>query len=138
MTALAWTIPGEPVGKGRPRFVRATGRTYTPSATRAWEITAVAIMRQPSPLDGPLRVEVTAIKRRPKRLERKADPEGLLWRTTKPDADNVAKAVLDAATKANIWHDDAQVAELCVRSLYAAKGGAGRVEVRVATIDSAP
>lgn len=25
---------GEPVGKGRPRFSRKTGRVYTPSATK--------------------------------------------------------------------------------------------------------
>lgn len=34
---VVFTIPGEPCGKGRPRFVRQTGRTYTPEKTARYE-----------------------------------------------------------------------------------------------------
>ena len=33
MTVVTFTVPGPPVGKGRPRFVRSTGRAYTDSQT---------------------------------------------------------------------------------------------------------
>ena len=31
------TIPGKPTPKGRPRFSRKTGRTYTPAVTGSYE-----------------------------------------------------------------------------------------------------
>lgn len=36
----------------------------------------------------------------------------------RPDADNLAKAVMDAMTVIRFWHDDAQIADLRVRKLY--------------------
>ena len=30
-------LSGEPKGKGRPRFVKQSGRAFTPSATRSYE-----------------------------------------------------------------------------------------------------
>jgi len=46
----------------------------------------------------------------------------------KPDADNYAKAVMDAMTKAGIWHDDSQVAFLAVKKQW---GGIGRIDIEV-------
>ena len=40
MKVLDVVIPGQPVGKGRPKFVRATGRAYTPKGTAEWERSA--------------------------------------------------------------------------------------------------
>lgn len=40
--------------------------------------------------------------------------------STKPDADNLAKAVMDALTTLGVWNDDAQVVMLSVEKLYAA------------------
>lgn len=58
------TLDGIPVAKGRPRFVRATGRAYTPSKTRAFETdlgyTAKEVMAGRPLLDGPLMVLVVA------------------------------------------------------------------------------
>lgn len=34
---MVFVIDGQPVGKGRPRFVRATGHTYTPDKTKEYE-----------------------------------------------------------------------------------------------------
>jgi len=34
------------------------------------------------------------------------------------DADNLAKSVLDALTKAGVWQDDKQVDELLIRKCY--------------------
>lgn len=40
------------------------------------------------------------------------------FKTGKPDADNAAKAVMDALTDIGAWHDDAQVVRLTVRKEY--------------------
>lgn len=131
-------IAGEPVGKGRPR-VTVRG-TYTPKRTREWTNYAVRVLawgwKGAPPLDGPVKVVVRAVKARPQRLKRKADPEGLMWRPHKPDADNVLKILCDSATKAGIWHDDAQVVHAVAYSLYAEKDGSPRVEVEISTVEA--
>lgn len=40
------------------------------------------------------------------------------YHTGTPDADNLAKAIMDALTQLRVWKDDAQVAHLIVRKLY--------------------
>ena len=128
-------IPGDPVGKGRPRATVIAGhaRLYTPSTTAEWEKAAALLMRQEwawrSPLECAVRVEVLAIAARPKRLLRKKDPDGRLWRCAKPDADNVAKAALDALVQAGVLRDDVQVVELVARSLYASRAEGPSVEL---------
>lgn len=42
--------------------------------------------------------------------------------TAKPDADNLAKAVLDAMTRAGAWKDDSQVSSLRVMKYYGTAG----------------
>ena len=103
-------------GKGRVRFVRATGRTYTPDKTaEAMELIRMAYVRK---ADGrmaekgvPVRVSITTArgmpKSRPKSLVEEPD-------TFKPDVDNVAKLVLDALNGV-AWVDDTQVTTLTVQ-----------------------
>ena len=45
---------------------------------------------------------------------RKADKPGTYYKTTKPDADNMVKLLLDSMTKRGYWTDDSQVASLTV------------------------
>lgn len=135
------TIEGEPVGKGRPRVYRTpTGvRGVTPKRTREWTDYAVRVMafgwKKGAPLAVPVKVTMKAIKTRPKRLYRKADPDGLMWRPHKPDADNCLKSLADALTKAGIVEDDALIVHMVGFSLYAEKGGAPRMEVEISTVD---
>ncbi len=42
-----------------------------------------------------------------------------LYHTKKPDADNIAKAVLDALTDAGLWEDDSQIVSLITVKGYA-------------------
>jgi Holliday junction resolvase RusA-like endonuclease len=72
-------------------------------------------------LDGPLYVFMRATYSCPKSEWRKTKPRGVRWHTKRGDADNIAKAVLDACTGL-LWHDDAQVASLSVEKLIAAQG----------------
>ena len=120
MTLLEFWVEGTP--KAQPRVKPCVrGRhagVYTPDTADAWkaEVRRAALSKcsTPEPLRGPLSVKLTFFMPRPK--SRKGD----VWHTTKPDADNLTKAVLDALTDAGIWGDDAQVARQLVEKFYAA------------------
>jgi Holliday junction resolvase RusA-like endonuclease len=120
-------IPGEPRGKGRPRFVRATGRTYTPKETLSYEdriymIADIVFDEYELPLGRhvPVRLDIEAVFTRPKRLFRKADPDARIHAPqTRVDADNIAKTVGDALQRL-IFVDDRQVVEIRVTKHYGA------------------
>lgn len=135
---LTATILGEPVAKGRPRVVRRGGfaRAITPEKTRTWEANAAAQLAEAwgdrPPIDEPVNVAVVAVKSRPKRLLRRKDPDGRMYRETKPDLDNVIKAAADALVAAGVLRDDTlMVSPDGSRSLFAARGEGPRVEITV-------
>lgn len=96
-------IPGEPKGKARPRFSRATGHAYTPSPTQRAEqrIQMEWIAAGRPVLEGPLTIYVEAVLSRPKNHRLK---DGSLSAagtrsphpTKTPDWDNLGKLVADA------------------------------------------
>ena len=118
-------VPGDPQGKGRPRFVRATGRAYTPSETLHYEdrvakIAALVFEGKPIPLgpDVPVKLEIAATFTRPKRLFRRKDPMGRIYATrTRVDADNIGKTIGDALQRI-LFADDRQVVDLTVTKHY--------------------
>lgn len=129
-------VPGDPRPQPRPRaFARGgVARVYDPGTAEAWKSTvacAAARYRPESPAVGCVAVELHFYFRRPKRLMRKRDPDGPMPHGSKPDADNAAKAVLDALTAIGFWGDDAQVARLHVAKHYCAKGCAPGASVRI-------
>ena len=136
------TIPGEPVAQGRPRFARAGKfvRTYDPAKSRNWKAMATDFFRQAMPEDaaglrlmfpsGPVEVEIVAVFSCPKGDHRKV-PVGRRPHSKRPDCENVAKAILDAATAAGVWGDDSQVQVLGVVKWIAAQGEAPYVRVEV-------
>jgi Holliday junction resolvase RusA-like endonuclease len=79
---------------------------------------------------GPLKVTVDAYFTCPKGDHRKV-PVGARLHPKRPDAENVAKAVLDAGTTAGLWQDDSQVAVLVVTKWIGAQGAAPHVRVEV-------
>ena len=96
------TIPGDPVAQGRGRAVRfgASVRVIDPAKSRSWKGAAQVHMIQAraralvfAPFEGPLVVTVIATWARPKSQPKRNPP---VYRTSRPDADNIAKAVLDA------------------------------------------
>lgn len=129
-TMIEFTVPGIPVSQPRQRHrvYRVGGRTivgnYTPADAPVvtWKSSIrMAAMQAYSgaPLDGPIRLEVTCVWPRTKALMGKRSPDGRLPKVSKPDFDNVAKAVCDALN--GWWTDDAKVCEAIVRKQYAAK-----------------
>lgn len=115
-TPRTFTIYGEPEGKPRPRL---GGRfIYSPRTKwdRSCEIAAVT-HRPREKYEGAVYLRVILIFPRAKSLSRK-----LFWKTSRPDADNTAKSVMDAMTKARWWTDDAQVAHLIITKRYTQPG----------------
>jgi Holliday junction resolvase RusA-like endonuclease len=134
---------GKPMAKPRPRFsmVGPKIRTYTPGKAATWELEVGHIVRNDAllrgyelPIAAMVRVTVDAVMPRPKNQSRKADPEGLILRATRPDLDNVMKSVCDALMKGGVIVDDAQVVELSGRSLYSEKQGEGRTIITLEVI----
>jgi len=133
-----FTVTGKPKGKARPRVTR-TGHAYTPKPTKvyessiAWQAKAAMQGRAPSTL--PVIVEIRCTFTAPRKWPlqaRKAVLATPLPATCKPDADNVAKAVLDACNGV-VYIDDAQAADLRVTKWY---GGAEEVNVTIWEIDN--
>jgi Holliday junction resolvase RusA-like endonuclease len=136
VTSWGWTVLGDPQGQGRPRFARMGDhvRAYTPKRSDSWCGRAVEVLAchwDGGPCTEGVEVTVCAVFSRPKRLERRKDPDGRIPHVGKPDADNVAKAALDAMTKAGVIKDDAQVQRLVVEKHYCARGEGPRVEIEM-------
>jgi Holliday junction resolvase RusA-like endonuclease len=122
-----FTIPGKPVGKGRPRATARGGfvRLYTPETTVEWERTVRLLAAQSVPdnwsIDGCYTVLI-CIRRKPPMAFKKAKRQQLaechMPAPGKPDLDNVAKSILDAMN-GETWRDDSQVTSLFITSQYA-------------------
>lgn len=124
---LKFTVLGEPVGKGRPKFSTAGGfvNAYTPEKTVNYEtLVKLEYRRQCHDFkfdkDTPLDMRVTAYysipkstskKKRTLMLERKIRP------IKKPDSSNVMKAIEDGLNGI-AYHDDTQIVDSQTRRFY--------------------
>lgn len=119
-----FVVPGAPVPKARARVVRRKNGTigsYTPEDTLRFEklVETTARLARVPILDGPVGLDVIARWPYPVSWSKRALAEalerealGLLTlKATKPDVDNVAKAVADALNLV-AYRDDGQVAQL--------------------------
>lgn len=123
---LVFIVPGEPHGKGRPKFFRKGNfvGTYTPEKTANYEnLIKVMFMQEANRMGGwmaakgvPVHVSCTCIFEVPKSWSKKKQ-DGVKWVTRRPDIDNIAKAVLDGLNGV-AWHDDAQVVKMDVFKQY--------------------
>ena len=129
MSAVCFTIPGPPQGKGRPRVVRTkTGAslTYTPDKTVAYEeLVRIRYKAAASgfcfPENAQIGVQITAWFQIPKSKSRKvrfAMAAGQVLPTKKPDCDNIVKIVCDALNGI-AYKDDQQVVLAQIRKRYA-------------------
>ena len=129
-----FTVPGEPRGKGRPRFSKA-GHTYTDSETRAYEDKIRAYYHKAHggyrvPDGAFISVTVIAVLPIPKSAT-KAKRAAMMARTIlpsrKPDVDNILKAVLDALNGV-AYKDDARVWQTSCTKFY---GENPRLEIAI-------
>ena len=139
---LQFTVPGQPVGKGRPRIGRvgAHARMFTPEKTASYESlvkhAAHVAMAGAKPIEGACGVRMRITLSVPASWSKKKQAQalaGAVRPTTKPDADNVVKAVFDGMNGV-VWRDDVQAVDLAVRKRYGATPG---VVVNVQALDAA-
>lgn len=127
---ISFFVPGHPKGQPRPRaFAKRygstwTARVYDPGTAEGWKscVALAALPHLRGKLAGPLMVTLEFRLARPKahlKSNGLLRPDAPAYHTSKPDADNLAKAVLDALTQLGAWPDDATIAELHVRKTYA-------------------
>ena len=125
-----FTIPAPPVAKGRPRT--ANGHAYTPAKTRKYEemVAIYAAIAFPQPLDGPVHLRAEFWFEHPRSSWRKRTPLPEGWKTSKPDIDNLMKALEDGMNGI-AYHDDSQIVWTVARKRYTAQGTPGRTVVTV-------
>ena len=122
-----FTIPGEPVGKGRPRFSGTkNGRvhTYTPDKTAQYEKLVKRHWKESGGKsfgEKQVAVDIYAYFPIPKSYSKKRVQEIIDNNekpTKKPDCDNIIKIVLDALNGL-AYDDDKHVVSVCCIKLYA-------------------
>jgi len=130
---IQFTIPGEPVGKGRPRATTINGmaRMYTPKKTASYEgrvidafVRAGGVM-----LIGNIAMAIHATFSMPVSwsMKKRQAMDGA-YCIKKPDADNVLKVVADALNGI-AYRDDAAIVYASIEKRWGQDGGV-RVLVR--------
>ena len=128
---LTFEVPGDPHGKGRPKFARRGNfvQTYTDKKTASYEdlvrFHANIAMVDLAPLESAVAVYIYIKLAVPKSYSKKrteACLSGLERPTKKPDWDNVAKSICDAMNGI-VYMDDTQIVDAHVTKVYAANAG---------------
>ena len=129
---VRFTISGEAVPASRPRFAgrgNSCPVVYTPERYSDW-LTIVAIKAHEGrhhsrTLEGPVSMSVIIYRKSPTRMK-KADSSLIDTDDTRRprpirgtgDIDNLIKGIMDGCTRAHVWQDDRQVAELSASLEY--------------------
>jgi len=127
-TRSAFFVRGSPIAAPRPRAGRF--RVYHDNRADPWKsqvVFAFISLRQ-APLQGPVELNLQFLFQRPKKDAVR------FWRDSKPDLDNLEKAVMDALTGARAWFDDAQVVRLQSIKRYALSDESAGVYVEIASL----
>lgn len=110
-------VVGIPEAQARPRIFHAHGRTIAHSPKSNWfQVVYYEALakRPPVPMDGPIVLSVTFYFQKPKSAK-----AGAIFKSTKPDLDNLLKAIKDALTQAHWWTDDGRVARVLMEKKFA-------------------
>ena len=129
------TVYEKAIGKERPRFNMYQKRTYTPQKTKNYEgLIKMSFYKKygfkNEPCKNEIHVKIAVYYKPPKSYSKKKSRElidNVRGYMCKPDADNIAKAVLDALNGV-IWVDDKQVVELTVKKYY---GTSDKIQIEI-------
>lgn len=128
---ICFEVPGQPRGKGRPRFARRGNfvKTYTDDKTSSYEdqirFYALQAMGSSEPLKTALEAFIYVRLPVPQSYSKKrteACLSGLERPCKKPDLDNVVKSFMDGMNGI-VYGDDAQVVEIHTTKVYAETAG---------------
>ena len=128
MALIAFIVPGAPQGKGRAKIVKIGGfsRMATPAKTVAYEglvaHAAQAAMRGAVPFEQAVGANLFIDCQVPASWSQKKQRMALageIMPTSKPDIDNVVKAIFDGCNGV-LWRDDVLVVDTRIRKRYAA------------------
>lgn len=123
---VTFTIPGQPIPKGRPRFARrgAHVMAYTDAKTAGYErmvkLAAGVAMAGRAPLAGPVHLSIDLVLQVPASWSNKKRAlalAGEVRATKKPDLDNFCKLLGDGLNGV-CWIDDSQVVQITMRKDY--------------------
>ena len=112
---IRFHVPGVPLPKSAIKTMVRHGRVlhFKDKKNQAWEdtVTRYAVLERaklgnPDPISGPVILTCAFYFEAPKSYKQK---ELILPKITRPDFDNLFKAVCDGLTKAGIWTDDSVV-----------------------------
>lgn len=117
-------IPGEPKGKGRPKFSRQGKfvKTYTPETTVNYENWVKLCFQEAKlkKLTGELKAEIKCFFGIPQSFSKKKKDDAYHARirpTKKPDIDNIAKIVLDSLNGL-AYDDDKNIVSCTIDKWY--------------------
>ena len=121
-------VPGKAVAQQRPAFAARFGHAvaFERKESRNYKayvrMLAVKAMEAHAlqTIEDAVKVDIRICKAVPKSFSKKKSIDALnnnIRPTTKPDVDNIAKAIMDALTSV-VWKDDAQVCSLTVTKEY--------------------
>ena len=126
---ITFTIPMEGIGQGRGRAYMDNGivKVTTPAKTRKWKNQVSQFARLEctkagfKPDDSPFKIEVIAVYKHVKAPVWKKEliDAGKIAKTTKPDTDNIEKALFDAFNGI-CWTDDAQLVSTTFKKIFSA------------------
>lgn len=123
---LQFVVPGEPRGKGRPRFGRTRAGhpvAYTDSKTASYEnlVKLAARAAGAKPIDAPLSVEIVAHFAPARSWSKKKQAAAMAGEMApgRFDLDNICKAVLDGLNGV-AFLDDKQIVDLRARKIFSA------------------
>lgn len=120
--SLYFTVPFKPQSKNH-RVPIGNKRVKIPEHVKAAQRTfeTLCVLNRPDscPWRGPVFVELLSVLPISKaNAKKQAKTQLIVFPTSTPDVDNLAKLPLDAMTKSEIWLDDAQVVGLLIVKMY--------------------
>ena len=137
MKPVTFYVEGNPVAQPRARARKGGGGVYNPPGPinkYREKIREHAKSNFPEPHEGALSVSIEFYFARTKEEMGSKYPAYAIWRTKKPDADNLAKAVLDAMNGV-AYVDDSQVCHLSIVKLTANKDGEAVTKVTISPME---
>jgi crossover junction endodeoxyribonuclease RusA len=115
----------QPKQGDRSRIIGSKGKSfvqhYQPAKVRnnARDLALLMAPHRPAtPLEGPLRMELTFQWSWPKSMSKRKRARGLVYRETKPDCENLLKQLNDVMERSGFFRNDAQIADLHVRKVW--------------------